>query len=89
MANATYTVDADAFKGVGTLTLMSFSNNAITDSDFQTATLDVQNLDGGRDWELVYDSGNVNLVVSTAVPEPATTSLLGLGALALFVRRKR
>ncbi|WP_018970839.1 PEP-CTERM sorting domain-containing protein [Rubritalea marina] len=89
MADASYTVNADAFKGIGTLTLMSFSNNAITDSDFQTATLDVQNLDGGRDWELVYDSGNVNLVVTTAVPEPATTSLLGLGALALFVRRKR
>lgn len=45
IANATYIVDMQDYEGdVGVITLMDFSGGeALTDSQFQTATLDIQN----------------------------------------------
>ncbi|WP_018970834.1 PEP-CTERM sorting domain-containing protein [Rubritalea marina] len=90
MADATYNVDMASYTGgVGTITLMQFANDAIDDADFQLATLNISNVGAGLNAALAYDdSGAIQLNV-TAVPEPASTSLIGLGGFAFLLRRRR
>ncbi len=50
---------------------------------------------GDINFELIADGSNNHgfvdnvALVATKVPEPSSTALLGLGALGLFIRRKR
>ncbi|WP_018970838.1 PEP-CTERM sorting domain-containing protein [Rubritalea marina] len=97
ISNATYNANMAAYTGgVGVITLVDFSSDGAnmdnaTFTDAATgANFGVSGLGAGLQAEFQWnDSTEAIELHVTAVPEPATTSLLGLGALALFVRRKR
>jgi len=47
------------------------------------------NPEAGWHWEIIQDGANDLVLQAFAVPEPSSTALLGLGGLALMLRRKR
>ena len=47
------------------------------------------NPEAGWHWEIIQDGANDLVLQAYAVPEPSSTALLGLGGLALMLRRKR
>ena len=66
------------------------ASSGITGFDDSLFTLDYSGFSNapGWDWAIV-ESGNSLVLQAFAVPEPSSTVLLGLGALALSFRRKR
>jgi len=85
----------------GTFTLNSQSFNLTPDSDLDTQLDELNQVDFGQDLTGVTQITLSNLqggngqfrgwhsVAFIAVPEPSSTALLGLGSLALFLRRRR
>ena len=79
----------DLFTGVENFT--NYLGNG-TGNTFNTEN--ITGLDAGQDYNLVYDTtvaddGFLRLEIITAVPEPSSTALLGLGGLALILRRRK
>lgn len=75
---------AQVTASTGNLILSAVANG------FVTITADVENLDGpGRNPSGFILAGTAILNDSPAVPEPSTFALLGLGGLALVMRRKK
>ena len=66
------------------------ASSGITGFDDSLFTLDYSGFSNapGWDWAIV-ESGNSLVLQAFAVPEPSSTALLGLGGLALALRRKR
>lgn len=97
ISNATYNANMAAYTGgVGVITLVDFSSdgasmdNATFTDAVTGANFGVTGLGAGLQADFQWnDSTEAIELHVTAVPEPTTTSLLGLGALTLFVRRKR
>jgi len=84
-ANHTIAVDASSYTGgVGDIDLISFTNHL--GGDFGVSS--VTGLAPGLAGVITYDADSVNLSI-TAIPEPSSSVLLGLGGLALLVRRKK
>jgi len=72
--------------GVGTYTLFDADSLALGNS--LGSTVFTESLLGYATATLFESGGDIFLSV-TAVPEPSSTALLGLGGLALMLRRKR
>ena len=103
IANATYIADFSNFSnwslsnlGSNSITLMDFTNGggpSLTDLQFQEATFSYLNMGANIENEMfVWDNTAKSITLTfdiTAVPEPSSTALLGLGGLALMLRRKR
>ena len=82
----TLTVDLSSYSVLGTssLTLVDYANAGVLSGTFASI-----NVIGTDDWSIDYTTDtNITLNV-TFVPEPSSTALLGLGGLALALRRKR
>lgn len=78
-------IDASAYTGgAGDIDLITFASNL--GGDF--GSVSITGLDAGLASAISYDADSVNLNI-TAVPEPASTSLLALGGLALILRRRK
>jgi hypothetical protein len=86
--------NGDVFLGegvyIGTATTVSLSNVFLTVNDVSIADLFGSNLDSGPIviWRLVETGDSIQIRLA-AVPEPSSTALLGLGGLALMLRRRR
>ena len=102
IANATYIADFSNFSnwslsnlGSNSITLMDFTfdNASMNNAQFQSATFDYINMGANiEDAAFAWDDSLEAIVLTfniTAVPEPSSTALLGLGGLALMLRRKR
>lgn len=90
MPGATFAVDFENYNGgVQTIDLMDFGNAlSLTDTQFQAATHSFTNL-GDYEANLSFDeTGDIIQLNITAVPEPSSAALIGLGAFALILRRK-
>ena len=92
-ADATYTVDMQYFTGsTGVITLVDFGSDvaAIDETEFAKATLSVINA-GGYTANLQWNETDsaIELNVTAAVPEPSSTSLLGLAGFSMLLRRRR
>ncbi|WP_309489778.1 PEP-CTERM sorting domain-containing protein [Oceaniferula flava] len=69
----------------GTWTLMELEGAAITDEGLELAAGDE-----AAGWSFTVDNSGPNgLLTVTYVPEPSSTALLGLGGLALLMRRRK
>jgi len=102
IANATYIADFSNFSnwslsnlGSNSITLMDFTfdNEGMDNAQFQSATFDYINMGANiEDAAFAWDDSLEAIVLTfniNAVPEPSSTALLGLGGLALMLRRKR
>ena len=102
IANATYIADFSNFAnwslsnlGSNSITLMDFTfdNAGMDNAQFQSATFDYINMGANiEDAAFAWDDSLEAIVLTfniNAVPEPSSTALLGLGGLALMLRRKR
>ena len=102
IANATYIADFSNFAnwslsnlGSNSITLMDFTfdNEGMDNAQFQSATFDYINMGANiEDAAFAWDDSLEAIVLTfniNAVPEPSSTALLGLGGLALMLRRKR
>ena len=70
-------------------TFIIASANTISGFDAGLFTLDDSAFDNGKlDWSII-ESGTDLVLSAVFVPEPSSTALLGLGGLALMLRRKR
>ncbi len=70
-------------------TFIIASADTITDFDASLFTLDDSAFVNGKlDWSII-ESGTDLVLTAVFVPEPSSTALLGLGGLALMLRRKR
>ena len=100
--NATYIADFSNFAnwslsnlGSNSITLMDFTfdNEGMDNAQFQSATFDYINMGANiEDAAFAWDDSLEAIVLTfniNAVPEPSSTALLGLGGLALMLRRKR
>ncbi|MGB2429701.1 MAG: PEP-CTERM sorting domain-containing protein, partial [Akkermansiaceae bacterium] len=70
--------------------VIATASGGINDFDASLFTLDSSGFSNAPswDWQIVL-SGNDLVLEAYAVPEPSSTALLGLGGLALALRRKR
>ena len=101
IANATYIADFSNFAnysllndGFNTITLMDFTSDGVgmDNTQFQNATFSYLNMGANiEDAAFAWDDSleAITLTFTVAVPEPSSTALLGLGGLALMLRRKR
>ena len=91
IANTTVTVDGSAFDGIGSFTLIdSESNGAMPTADkFTIAGLGAEGVGWTLDITNNAPGTGRDSIVLTVLPEPSSTALLGLGGLALMLRRKR
>ena len=102
IANATYIADFSNFSnwslsnlGSNSITLMDFTSDGagMDNAQFQSATFDYINMGANIEnaafaWDNSLEAITLTFDI-TAVPEPSSTALLGLGGLALMLRRKR
>jgi len=67
------------------------ASSGITGFDADNFTLDSSGFSNAPswDWQIIQDGANDLVLQAYAVPEPSSTALLGLGGLALMLRRKR
>ena len=75
-----------------TFTILTFTNGDITGFDAGDFVLDPGNFANGKlEWSINLLEGTSDSLFLSAVfvPEPSSTALLGLGGLALMLRRKR
>jgi hypothetical protein len=102
IANATYVADFSNFAnwslsnlGSNSITLMDFATDfaSMDNTKFQDATFDYLNMGANiEDAAFAWDDSLEAIILTfniNAVPEPSSTALLGLGGLALMLRRKR
>ena len=73
--------------GINEYELVNFSGN-LTGSYADPADITITGLGAGLVGTVEYDADSMNLVVS-AIPEPSSAALLGLGGLALILRRSK
>jgi hypothetical protein len=102
IANATYIADFSNFAnwslsnlGSNSITLMDFATDfaSMDNAKFQGASFDYINMGANIEnaafaWDNSLEAITLTFDI-TAVPEPSSTTLLGLGGLALMLRRKR
>jgi hypothetical protein len=102
IANATYVADFSNFAnwslsnlGSNSITLMDFTSDfaSMDNTKFQDATFAYLNMGANiEDAAFAWDDSLEAIILTfdiNAVPEPSSTALLGLGGLALMLRRKR
>ena len=102
IANATYIADFSNFAnwslsnlGSNSITLMDFGTDfaSMDNTKFQNATFDYLNMGANIENAAFAWDNSLEAIILTfdinAVPEPSSTALLGLGGLALALRRKR
>jgi len=102
IANATYIADFSNFAnwslsnlGSNSITLMDFTNDfaSMDNATFQSATFDYINMGANIENAAFAWDNSLEAIILTfdinAVPEPSSSALLGLGGLALMLRRKR
>jgi len=102
IANATYVADFSNFAnwslsnlGSNSITLMDFGTDfaSMDNTKFQDATFAYLNMGANiEDAAFAWDDSLEAIILTfdiTAVPEPSSTALLGLGGLALMLRRRR
>ena len=92
LGSSTLDVDGSAFVLSGapqTFTLMETTTNAL--SNFNTANVNITGLgDEGLGYTFQqYQDGGRNYIELTVLPEPSSAALLGLGGVALLLRRRR
>jgi hypothetical protein len=102
IANATYIADFSNFAnwslsnlGSNSITLMDFATDfaSMDNAKFQGASFDYINMGANIEnaafaWDNSLEAITLTFDIN-AVPEPSSTTLLGLGGLALMLRRKR
>ena len=92
ISDDTFAVDMTNYTGgTGIITLMDSAADAegMDNTAFQDAILQVNNAGGytaNLQWNDTDEAIELNI---TAVPEPSTTALIGLGGLALILRRRK
>jgi len=71
--------------------IIATASSGITGFDADNFTLDSSGFSNAPswDWQIIQDGANDLVLQAYAVPEPSSTALLGLGGLALMLRRKR
>jgi hypothetical protein len=102
IANATYIADFSNFAnysllndGFNTITLMDFTSDGVgmDNTQFQNATFNYINLGSNIENAAFAWDNSLEAIILTfninAVPEPSSSALLGLGGLALMLRRRR
>ena len=102
IANATYIADFSEFAsysefnlGFNSITLMDFTSDGVgmNNAQFQSASFDYLNMGANiEDAAFAWDDSLEAIVLTfniTAVPEPSSTALLGLGLSSLLLRRRR
>ena len=102
IANATYIADFSNFAnwssfnlGSNSITLMDFTSDGagMDNAQFQSASFDYLNMGANIENAAFAWDNSLEAIILTfdinAVPEPSSTALLGLGGLALMLRRKR
>ena len=102
IANATYIADFSNFAnwslsnlGSNSITLMDFGTDfaSMDNTKFQDATFDYLNMGANiEDAAFAWDDSLEAIILTfniNAVPEPSSSALLGLGGLALMLRRRR
>ena len=102
IANATYIADFSNFAnwssfnlGSNTITLMDFTSDGagMDNTQFQSASFDYINLGSNIENAAFAWDDSLEAIILTfninAVPEPSSSALLGLGGLALMLRRRR
>ena len=102
IANATYIADFSSFSnwssfnlGSNSITLMDFTSDGagMDNAQFQSASFDYLNMGANIENAAFAWDNSLEAIILTfdinAVPEPSSTALLGLGGLALMLRRKR
>jgi len=88
--------DADGFgsyiqlDGIADYSFTIATATSISGFDDSLFTLDYSGFSNAPSWDwAIVESGNSLVLEAYAVPEPSSTALLGLGGLALMLRRKR
>jgi len=102
IANATYIADFSNFAnwssfnlGSNSITLMDFTSDGagMDNAQFQSASFDYLNMGANIENAAFAWDNSLEAIILTfdinAVPEPSSTALLGLGGLALILRRRR
>ena len=102
IANATYIADFSNFAnwslsnlGSNSIILMDFTSDGagMDNAQFQSASFDYLNMGANIENAAFAWDNSLEAIILTfdinAVPEPSSTALLGLGGLALMLRRKR
>ena len=102
IANATYIADFSNFAnwslsnlGSNSITLMDFTSDGagMDNTQFQSASFDYINLGSNIENAAFAWDDSLEAIILTfninAVPEPSSSALLGLGGLALMLRRRR
>ena len=91
LTNADVTVDGSAFNGIGSFTLFdgNAAGNPPPPGSFTITGLGAEGVGWTLDITNNTNPGPNDTIVLTVLPEPSSTALLGLGGLALMLRRKR
>jgi hypothetical protein len=89
--NADVTVDGSGFSGIGSFTLFdgSAAGNTPPPGSFTITGLGAEGVGWTLDITNNTNPGPNDTIVLTVLPEPSSTALLGLGGLAMMLRRKR
>ncbi len=89
LGTSTLTVDGSAFNGTGAFTLLETTSNAA--STFNMSNVTITGLGAENvGWTLEQGiDGSKNIITLNVIPEPSSAALLGLGGLALILRRRK